>query len=134
MNKKRFALCAVAGFIYIFIFEFIFHGNILKSTYELTPTLWRPMADMGELFIWMLATQFLVSAVSAFIFTRNYESSCMIGEGARFGFMVGLLIAIINGSAYLYMPISLTLALAWFGGTLIQFVGLGIIFSLIYRK
>lgn len=133
MNKQRFTFCVLAGFIFIFAFDFLLHGILLKPSYEQTANLWRSPEVMQEFFGWMLAVQFGITAVLAYIFTRNFENKG-ITEGIRFGFMIGLFSGISQFGMYAYMPIPISLAIASFTGAVIEFIGLGIIFSLLYKK
>lgn len=133
INIPRFALSAVVGFIFIFVTDFIIHGTILKDIYAQTPDLWRPEEDMMTYFPYMVAGQFLIAAITAFIFTRNYEGKGF-QEGVRFGIMLGLLFSVMMSISYAWMPISTLLAVYWAASGLMQGLGLGIIFSLTYRK
>ena len=133
MNIKRFSLCSFVGFIFIFIYEYLIHGVLLVPTYELTPQLWRPMESMQEFMPIMTAVQLLTAAILCFIYTRHHEGKG-ISEGLRFGAMLGLLIGMLSFSSYAYMPISITLGLSWFGACFVKTIGLGVIFSLLYKN
>ncbi len=133
LNMKRFALMSVAGFIFIFLSDWVIHGMLLMDMYEQTPQLWRVPEDMEVYFPWMTVNQILLTLVLAFIFTRNFEGKGMM-EGVRFGVMFGLLTGLGAFGSYAYMPISLTLAFAWLGSMLVQVTGLGVIFALLYKN
>lgn len=133
INIPRFALSAIAGFIFIFASDFAIHGNLLMEIYEQTADLWRPKESMQDFFPFMLGAQFLIAAITAFIFTRNYEGKGIV-EGARFGIMLGLLFAVMMSMSYAWSPIPATLAGAWAAAGLLQGIGLGVIYSLTYRK
>lgn len=128
----RFALCTFLGFIFIFIYDFILHSQILMSIYEQTPHLWRTAEEMERFFPVMLLTQFLTAFITALIYTRNHEGKG-IGEGIRFGILLGLLMGVFMAASYAWMPISSILAAAWFVGGFLQGLGLGVIYSLTYR-
>ena len=131
INIPRFLLSVLGGFAFIFGFDFLVHGNLLAGTYEQTSHLWRMPEDI--IMPWMIGTQILTAMIAAFIFTRNFEGKG-IGEGVRFGLMLGAFMAVMMSSSYAWMPIPLTLALSWAGAGLGTGLGLGIIFSLIYKK
>lgn len=133
MNVKRYAVSTIVGFIFIFIFDFIFHGVLLLPLYETTVNLWRSPEEMQAYFPVAILAQFLISAAVVFIFTRNYEGKGIV-EGVRFGLMLGALFGVGQFSMVAYMPISFSLAGLWLVGTLLQFVGLGVILSLTYKK
>lgn len=133
LNVKRFALTTLAGFIFIFAFEFVVHGILLADTYEQTTHLWRPMEDMASYMPFMHAMQLAFVTILAFIYTRHHEGKGL-SEGIRFGSYLGLLLGVVMISMYAWMPISFTLAAMWFAATLIEIIALGIIFSLIYKN
>ena len=133
LNKIRYAGCVVVGYIFTFLYEMFFHGKVLVPTYEETPQLWRPHESMEEFFPLMAVFGITFVIVLAYLFTRNYEGKG-IGEGLRFGTYTGFLFGIWAASFYCWMPISAELAGAWFGVTFLELLGLGVIFSLIYRK
>jgi hypothetical protein len=133
MNTKRFALATIAAFIFIFVFEFLYHGHLLKSAYEATSDLWRPEAEMKDFMHICFIVKFLVAATMTYIFTRHYEGKGIM-EGVRFGAMIGFLMGISQFSMYAYMPIPMTLGLAWFVGSFIEMTGVGMIIALTYRK
>lgn len=131
LHKKRFPLIVLAGFAFTFVYEFLLHGNILMGMYEQTSHLWRAEEDMKMGL--MMLNQFLTTAILAFIFTRNYEGKGLC-EGIRFGVMMGLLMGVMSAAAYIWTPIPGALAVGWFLGGLGWGLGLGIIFSLLYKK
>ncbi|MGB4057497.1 MAG: hypothetical protein WBK77_05390 [Alphaproteobacteria bacterium] len=128
----RFLPAVLLGFGFIFLSGFILHGQILMSTYEQTPQLWRTPEEMGQYFPFMLLMQFLTAFFVGVLYIKNHEGKGAC-EGIRFGIMVGLLMGVLHMCAYAWMPISLNLALAWFADGLIKGLGLGLIFSLIYK-
>lgn len=133
MNKKRFAICSLVGFAFVFAYEFVVHGILLVPTYELTPELWRPMEEYQSYMPFATGMQLLTTAVLCYIYTRHHEGKG-VGEGVRFGVMVGLLLGLMQFSSFAWMPISMTLAAAWLVVAIVKTVGLGVIFSLIYKE
>ncbi len=131
VHMIRFPLTILAGFAFIFAYDFVLHAKLLAGIYEQTSDLWRAKDDMKCTF--MMIMQLLTSAVTALIFTRHYEGKGLC-EGVRFGILLGLLMGILAASAYAWMPIPSSLALAWFFGNFGLGLGLGVVFSLIYRN
>ena len=126
-------LAVVAGFILLFVSDYVIHQILLMGLYEQTANLWRSPETMMDFFPLMLGSQFLMSAITAMIFTRNYEAKGII-EGARFGLLLGLLFALMMSMSYIWMPIPLALASSWGAAGFLQGLGLGIAFALTYRK
>lgn len=131
INIPRFLGCVIAGYAFLFGFDYVVHHILLMDIYTQTMDLWRPEEEMS--FPLMIAYNVLLVAILGFIFTRNYEEKG-IGEGLRFGVSMGALLALMNAASYIWMPIPLELALGWGGAGLGAAIGIGIIFSLIYKK
>ncbi len=133
VNIIRFLVAVIVGFVFVFGFDFVFHALLLEDQYKETAHLWRPQETMEMFFPVAMASQLAYVTAMALVFTRNYEGKG-IGEGFRFGILIGILMGVAQFGIYPYMPIPLTLALAWLAGTLVQCTVLGVIFSLLYRK
>jgi hypothetical protein len=54
--------------------------------------------------------------------------------GLKVGVLFGLAAGIMSASAYVYMPIPLTLAIDWFVGTLVKFVVAGWLVGLFVKS
>ena len=133
INIPRFIIATLAGFIFVFGLDYIVHQNLLTDLYDITSSFWRAPESMQSIFPLVILRTLLLVTVTAYIFTRNFEGKG-IKEGIRFGMPFGLLFALFMGSSYLWMPIPLELALSWAISGLATGFGLGIIFSLTYRK
>ena len=133
MSMIRFALAALAVFVFTFLFDFLVHGVLLQQTYKDLASIWRPEAEMQSLMPLMTLVQALMALVLAFIFTRNFEDKG-IGEGARYGFYMGVFLAVPQIGAYVFMPIPVSLAAAWAGQAIAWGLLAGIILSLIYKE
>lgn len=130
MNTNRYIAATLVVFIAVFALDFLVHGVMLKDAYTQTAHLWRPEEEANMLY--MFASQLLSSAVLVFIFTRHYEGRG-IGEGMRFGLMIGLFLAALELGAYCYMPIPMSLLLSWMAAVLAKGIVSGIVAAAIYR-
>jgi len=133
MNIKRFSLSILACFAFIFLFEWIFHGILLKDLYVSTADLWRTEEEMIQYFHWALFSQLWFVTAFAWVFTQCFENHG-IKEGIRFGLGMGLVMGAMTFGFYPYMPIPIILALAWVVGSLLEGVLLGIILSKTYKN
>lgn len=131
MNTKRYALAAVATFVFVFVLEFLWHGVGMMSLYESTSDVWRPQEETNMAFL--TASQVVYALVIAFIFTRNYEGKG-VGEGVRFGLMMGLLVGSIQIGTYAFLPVPLTIPLLWVAAEVVKGIGAGVVLSLTYRS
>jgi Na+/H+ antiporter NhaA len=115
---KRAIGSVVAVFMAYSILDFILHGLLLRSTYEATANLWRPMDQMK------MPLMYFVTLVFAVCFVMIYGSFIerkSLASGIRFGVLLGLAVGVPMGfGSYSYMPIPLALAWSWFLGSWIE--------------
>lgn len=128
MLKQSCIYSVIAGFIFLFGFNWLYHGIVLAGAYEATADMWRTPAEMKEYFWWCVGSQALLVVVLASLYDKMKCCSGIQG-GVCFGFLAGLVIAILDGRSYIYMPLPESLAVAWVIGGVVSGVGLGIIFS-----
>lgn len=131
MNVKRYFLASLAVFVFIFIFEWVFHGNFLQDFYAQSPNLWRAKEDY--VFPVMLLAQLMFPLVFTFIFTKGYENKG-IGEGVRYGILIGLLFIPTNLIFFAVQPLPWALVVLWSIGGLIEMMLAGAITAAIYRR
>lgn len=131
--NKRFWLGFIVVAIFIFIYEWLFHGMILKDAYTATATLWRPEADMQSYFPWMLGGQVLFAFIFCLLFTFT-RCQANFKDGATYGLVIGLLMSSVSIVYYAVMPIPMTLMVSWILGGLIETITAGVIFALIYLR
>ena len=133
MNKKVW-IGFVAVFMTIAVLDWFVNDVVLASTYqdESMKQLWRSPAEMK---IWMFYLVYLVVAFFfALIFSRGYEGNGIM-EGVRYGFYVGMLMAVpMAFASYASMPISFSLAIQWFISGIVEYVIAGIVLALVWGK
>ncbi len=128
MFKKSCLYSVVGGFVFLFGFNWLYHGVVLSGAYEATADMWRTPAEMEELKWWSFGSQLLIVVLLASLYDKMKCCKGIQG-GVCFGVLAGLLLAVLDASSYIYMPIPESLAVAWAIGGIVSGVGLGIIFS-----
>ena len=131
MNIKRFIIAGIAVFFGFEIIDAIIHMGILGKTY-MAMDVWRP--DMMSL-MWIMHVGGLIMAfLFVYLFVKGYENKG-IGEGVRFGLVLGLF-ANIPYAFYSYVtyPLPFSLCLQWFVYGMIEFIVCGVIAAAIYRS
>jgi len=129
MNKKVWS-GFIAVFIVMEILEFIVNGLILMSTYNSLASLWRPdmMSKLWIYHVIYLITSFMLS----FLFSKGYEGKGM-GEGLRYGFYMGVLLAIpMAYGSYAMIAIPYSLALTWFVCGMIEYIIAGLVLAWVF--
>jgi hypothetical protein len=116
------------------IFSFIEHGVLLKSTYQSAEVMrfMRPEAEMmGMMWIYYVV-YIIISFFFTLIFSKGYEGKG-VGEGLRYGFYVGCLMATpMAYSSYTMLPMPYSLALTWFVCGIIEYLIYGAIVAMVF--
>lgn len=130
MNTKRFALAALGAFVFIFLFEMLWHAFLMKGLYESTMHIWRPQQEANMAF--SFGSQILFSLVFTFAYTKvGHHLPCK--RGVAFGLFVGLLLGIPAIAAYCYLPVPLTIPLLWCVAEVLKCIGAGVIVAHTYK-
>ncbi len=124
--------CTLAGLIFITGLNYLVHAQWLSSIYETTPQLWRTLEDMNAHIMYMQIMNLVIAFAGAELYGR-FSCKNGLAEGIRFGIVFGLLLAATSSISYAWLPISAELARNWFLAGFAQGLGLGVIYSLIYR-
>jgi len=129
---KRAIFAVVAVFIIWSILDFLIHGVLLKSTYESTAHLWRPMQEMNMPLMYFVTLVFAICFVA--IYGLLIEQNSLV-SGIKFGVLFGLATGISMGfGSYSYMPIPISLAWSWFFGTWVEVIVAGVTVGMLMRS
>lgn len=133
MNSSlKFILCILAVFLFIFAFEWIWHGYLMGDLYVKTKALWRPEEQMHGMMLIMLFGQLLIATMFCVIFSFGYEGKGIL-EGARYGIYVALLMTGPHLIMYAVSPYPILMVSLWTIAGFIEFVLAGVIAALIYE-
>jgi hypothetical protein len=119
-------------FILWAVLGFVVNGVILRSAYEATSELWRPMAEMktGLIYVTMLIQAFAFVCIFGWL-----ASDKSLSRGIQFGLLYGVAVGIGMGyGTYSVMSIPYRMALTWFLSVLVQATLGGILVALIMKK
>ena len=129
---KKIVVSGLVVFILWSVLGFLMNGVILRSAYEATLALWRPMAEMKTGLMYATTLIQALAFVSIFAWLASEKT---LGRGIQFGLLYGVAVGIGMGyGTYSVMPIPYHMALVWFLGTLVQTILGGILAALIMRK
>ncbi len=133
MNTKKFSLACIAIFIFIVVFEFLFHGVYMQNAYEQTTNLWRAEDEMQKHMPWLILGQFIIACGFVALFTKAFKRGG-IPEGAIYGFLLAIIFCGHQLIGYAVSPYPLSLLINWIIGTLIELTLAGILVALIFRS
>ena len=135
MNKGRVILTGIALIVVYVVLECLVHGDFLKNIYMQTSSVWRPQAEMKQLFWYMLLGEVIFAYMFAVIFAKGYERGKPgLGQGLRYGLLMALLLGPPMGLIwYAVLPIPGMLAVYWALATFVEMLILGLVAGLIYK-
>ena len=125
MNKK-FAIAWLVVFVVWMLGSFIVHGMLLHADYSKLPTLFRPEADAGQYFPFMILAHVIMAGAFAWVYSRGVEAKPWLGQGIRFGLVIALLTVVPMYTIYYCvqpMPGILTVKHILFDGLLLLVLG-----------
>ena len=132
MNHKRGVIALIVAFVFIFFFEFVWHGMLMKSAYMETAALWRTDPDFNSHFSILV----LGHAVMAFAFTGLYVSKVSrqsAGTGFGYGIVFGIFCIGIDLIRFAVEPLTAKILWMWIAGSLIGFAIMGALVGAIYK-
>ena len=131
MNWKKFFIAFIAAWVFVFVYEWVFHGMILHSSYAEIATVMRAPADIK--FPLLMLGQAVFVFFFALIFVRGFGSGGGTAGGFRYGVLVGLFLCGLNLIDYAVQPLTTTILIAWCIGAIIEFAIAGAIVGVIYK-
>jgi hypothetical protein len=132
MNWKKFFIAFIAAFVFIFLFGFIWFGNLMHGIHNEVPALWRPETDFHTYFPWLIFGH-VVMAFFLTMLCARYSPAGGAGGGARLGVVVALVYVGNDFITYAVQPLTTKILCGWVGGGLIMFAVAGAIIGAIYK-
>ena len=132
MNKKRLTLGAFAVYIFLFAFEWIYHGVFMESAYAQTGILWRPKSEMAAYLPFLFFGQLLFAFVFSYIFAKGHENKG-IPEGFRYGLWIALLVNAGKLTMYAVAPYPASMMISWVVANFLELGLAGAVLAALYK-
>ena len=122
--RKKMVTASITVIVLFLLMDYVLHGILLKGLYAETASLWRVPEALGRLMWIFWVVDAIMALLLVWLFAKGWEAGKpWLGQGFRFGLILGLLFALPMGfSMYAMIPIPFSLALGWFAGALVEFV------------
>lgn len=131
MNWKKFFIAFIAAFVFIFVFGFIWYGKLMHGVHNEVPALWRPEADFGNYFPWLVVGHIVMAFFLTMLYARHGSG------GARGGTCLGVLVGLVyTGNdfiTYAVQPLTTKILCGWIVGGVIMFAIAGALIGAIYK-
>ncbi len=128
---KGMLLGGAAAFVFVFIFEFLVHGFLMKGQYEATMSVWRPQSE-SNMAVMFLGQILFALAVAFFYPIVGPDKDCK--KAVPFGFGLGLVMAMPQIATYSYLPIPITISLLWAVAAFVKAFGSAYIAAKVFNK
>ncbi len=134
-------------FVFLMLYDYLVHGQLLMGMYETTASLWRPQSEMQDMMVLCWLYHAAIAAAICCLYKKMAraadEATCAVpGEkhpisprkiGLCFGLGIGILIGVMQAGYYMWLPIPGALAVAWFVSGLIKGMLAGLLLSFTYN-
>jgi hypothetical protein len=135
MDIKKFLLAALAVFVAYSALGYLIHNIILAGDYEpLVGTTLRTAEGFTQRLPMLYLANLIFALAFCLIYTRGYErGKGWLGQGVRYGLLVGTLLAPVALIEYVVYPVAGALALKWIFYGYLQVVVCGVATAGLYR-
>ena len=130
--SKRLLIHSGVVFLVFAIYGFVVHGIMLEDIYAQAPGLWRPQAETEALIHWILIANAIMAVAFSMIFAKGYENRGL-GEGLRFGLLIGIFLGSVNLIFYAVQPSTLNLTIITFLADVGMTVAGGLALAAVYK-
>jgi hypothetical protein len=133
MDWKKFFMSFVAAFGFIFVFGFLWYGKFMHGVHQEVPALWRPEADFGSHFSWLVFGH-IVMAFFLTLLCAKFVPAGGAGACAKLGLLVALIYVGADLITFAVQPLTTKILCGWIVGHLVQFTIAGAVIGAIYKS
>jgi|GEM_PF-1855358 len=132
MNIGRLILTIIAVAVVLFVFDMLYHGGLLGSSYGETADAWRTDEEMAARFPLQIVCYFLIAIGFCTVWAFGFGEQG-VKCGAIYGFFLGIMATggtLIN---FVFLPIPDQFMLPWAVGGILSTIIAGVLTALIYK-
>jgi len=134
MDTKKFLLASLAVFAVYSALAYATHEVMLEPDYRALGGSVRALDEFTQRMPLLYLGNLVFALAVSFVYLRGYEKNKgWIGQGLRFGLLMGTLLVPVVLAVYVAFPIPFALALKWIGFGYLQLVITAWVVAGIYR-
>jgi len=134
MNTKKFLLASLAVFVVYSALAYATHEVMLERDYRALGTSVRALDEFTQRMPLLYLGNLVFALAVSYVYIQGYEKDKnWIGQGLRFGLLMGTLLVPVALAVYVAFPIPFALALKWIGYGYLQLVITAWVIAGIYR-
>jgi len=134
MNLKKYMIATLVVYVVYSALAFVIHNIILEAEYEpMVGTVLRTVSDFGLRAPLLYLGNLVFALAFCAIYTFGYEpGKSWIGQGVRYGLLMGTLLAPVAITEYVVYPVAGSLALKWVVFGYFQALACGLVMAALY--
>jgi len=134
MNLKKYMIATLVVYVVYSALAFFIHNIILEAEYEpMMGTVLRTVSDFGLRAPLLYLGNLVFALAFCAIYTFGYEpGKSWIGQGVRYGLLMGTLLAPVAITEYVVYPVAGSLALKWVVFGYFQALACGLVMAALY--
>ena len=134
MNLKKYMIATLVVYVVYSALAFFIHNIILEAEYEpMVGTVLRTVSDFGLRAPLLYLGNLVFALAFCAIYTFGYEpGKSWIGQGVRYGLLMGTLLAPVAITEYVVYPVAGSLALKWVVFGYFQALACGLVMAALY--
>ena len=132
MNIKRLAIAIIVIYFVSYGLAMLYSEVIFADQFDAYNAIMRPEAQSGPYMAAMLFGYLVMTCLFCYIFTKGYENKGL-AEGARYGLLMGLLLASVEWNYGISLPLPMTVVVLNTILALIIWIVAGLILAAIYK-
>ena len=134
MNARRYLLTAAGVFVVYSVLAYVIHEIILGSDYAAIQSSLRSVEQFTRRLPVLYAGNLIFALAFCFIYAKGYEPGrSWLGQGTRFGLILGTLLAPVALTEYVVYPIPEMLAVKWVVFGYLQLVVSALVAAALYQ-
>ena len=134
MNLKKYMIATLVVYVVYSALSFVIHNVILEAEYEpMVGTVLRTVSDFGLRAPLLYLGNLVFALAFCAIYTYGYEpGKGWVGQGIRYGLLMGTLLAPVAVTEYVVYPVAGALALKWLVFGYAQALVCGLVLAALY--
>lgn len=134
MNAKKYLTSVLVVFVVYSALAYLVHEVLLRPDYDAVRSVFRPFPEFTRLMPLVYLGNLVFALALCLIYARGYQPGRnWIGQGARFGLIVGTLLAPLALTEFVIYPLPGVLALKWILFGYFQLLICGLVVASIYQ-
>lgn len=128
LKNKKFWLAILIAYVFVFIFEFVYHSILMMPAYEATSELWRGKEAVGNYMAFGIIGNIIALIALAYLFRWCCKGRCP-KKAIKFAVVLAVLKSALWIGMYMYLAITPIILIGWIIAEFILLIGISLIYA-----